>query len=455
MNFSKKAAVIVPIYNTSKYLRECLDSIASQIYQNLEVVLVDDGSTEKECLEIAKEYVERDFRFVLFAKDNGGQGSARNVGIEYCLGNYEFEYLYKSGNLIEYKIKGENLYRVNKAYSGNEISLNSKADYLMFVDSDDFLEVDCIWKCVENMGDSDVVWFDFRRFYDGVEGREEATDMEQYGCKETQKISAKEWLQRSKEISKKSFASGCFVMIDCAYLREIHLRFLHCHGEDNHFGIMLFLQAKSIIILPQKLYCYRIRANSTINYGGKTSIEAIPRRLQGILDDFCGNPMMLQKYYRAGGAAEMLESIFKFIDKSCDKETRSLLEATFLNRLCMLAMNLKSFFVDPLGYKKFLPRTEKYAKGHSIGAYMLVHSSLEYQLGSTIIAGFKSIWNFLKMPYVLFKIFKKYKKNVGIGESDLSFYLDYKEALKLKRHLSYRIGRKVVGFLEFCLFVKK
>lgn len=455
MNYSKKIAVIVPIYNTSKYLRECLDSIASQIYQNLEVVLVDDGSTEKECLEIAKEYVKRDFRFVLFAKDNGGQGSARNVGIEYCLGNYELEYLCKSGNLIEYKIKGENLYRVNKAYSSNEISLNSKVDYLMFVDSDDFLEVDCIWKCVENMGDSDVVWFDFRRFYDGVEGREEATDMEQYGCKETQKISAKEWLQRSKEISKKSFASGCFVMIDCAYLREIHLRFLHCHGEDNHFGIMLFLQAKSIVILPQKLYCYRIRANSTINYGGKTSIEAIPRRLQGILDDFCGNPMMLQKYYRAGGAAEMLESIFKFIDKSCDKETRSLLEATFLNRLCMLAMNLKSFFMDPLGYKKFLPRTEKYAKGHSIGAYMLVHSSLEYQLGSAIIAGFKSIGNFLKMPYVLFKIFKKYKKNVGIGESDLSLYRDYREALRLKRHLSYRIGRKVVGFLEFCLFVKK
>ncbi|KPH53233.1 glycosyltransferase family 2 protein [Helicobacter pullorum] len=453
MNYSKKIAVIVPIYNTSKYLRECLDSIVCQTYQNLEVVLVDDGSTEKECLEIAKEYVKRDFRFVLFVKDNGGQGSARNVGFEYCFGNYEFEYLCKSGNLNEYKIKSENLYRVNKAYSCNEIYLNSKVDYLMFVDSDDFLEVDCIWKCVENMGDSDVVWFDFRRFYDGVEGREEVTDMEQYGYKEIQRISAKEWLQRSKEIDKKSFAVGWGVMIDCAYLREINLRFLHCHGEDNHFGIMLFLQVKSIVIFPQKLYCYRIRANSTINYGGKTSIEAIPRRLRGILGDFCGNPMMLQKYYRAGGAAEMLEHIFKFADKSCDKETRSLLEVTFLNRLCMLAINLKSFFVDPLGYKKFLPRIEKYAKEHLIGAYMLVHSSLEYQLGSAIIAGFKSIGNFLKMPYVLFKIFKKYKKNVGIGESDLSLYWDYKEALRLKKHLSYRIGKKMVRILEFLLGV--
>ena len=455
MELSKKVGLVVPIYNASRFLQECLEAILNQSYQNLEVVLVDDGSTDKESVEIAKEYVQRDLRFVLFIKENGGQGSARNVGIEYCLGNYVLDYLGKNENLFEYKINGENLYNVDRVYRGDSIDLSPKVDYLMFVDSDDFLEIQCVEECVKNIGDSPVLWFDFKRFYDGVEGKEEPSDMEVYDYDKSQKITAKEWLQRSKEVGKRNFAICWGAMIDCAYLQKINLRFLHCYGEDNHFGIMLFLQANSIVVLPKKLYHYRIRTNSTINYGGKTSIEAIPRRLQGILSDFCGNPMMLQKYYRAGGAAEMLESIFEFIDKSCDKETRSLLEATFLNRLCMLAMNLKSFFVDPLGYKKFLPKVEKYAKEHSIGAYMLVHSSLEYQLGSAIIAGFKSFGNFLKMPYVSFKIFKEYKKNIGIGESDLSFYLDYKEALKLKRHLSYRIGRKVVGFLGFCLFVKK
>lgn len=455
MELSKKVGLIVPIYNASRFLRECLEAILNQSYQNLEVVLVDDGSTDKESVEIAKEYVQRDLRFVLFIKENGGQGSARNVGIEYCLGNYVLDYLGKNENLFEYKINGENLYNVDRVYRGDSIDLSPKVDYLMFVDSDDFLEIQCVEECVKNIGDSPVLWFDFKRFYDGVEGKEEPSDMEVYDYDKSQKITTKEWLQRSKEVGKRNFASGCFVMISCTYLGRIDLRFLHCYGEDNHFGIMLFLQANSIVVLPKKLYHYRIRTNSTINYGGKTSIEAIPERLRNILEDFLGNPMMLQKYYRAGGAAEMLEHIFGFVEKNCDDEIYRLLEATFFNRLCMLAMNLKSFCIDPLGYQRFLPKIEKYAQKQNIGAYMLVHSSLEYQLGSAIIAGFKSIGNFLKMPYVLFKIFKKYKKNVGIGESDLSLYWDYREALRLKKHLSYRIGRKVVGFLEFCLFVKK
>lgn len=455
MELSKKVGLIVPIYNASRFLRECLEAILNQSYQNLEVVLVDDGSTDKESVEIAKEYVQRDLRFALFIKENGGQGSARNVGIEYCLGNYVLDYLEKNENLFEYKINGENLYNVDRVYRGDSIDLSPKVDYLMFVDSDDFLEIQCVEECVKNIGDSPVLWLDFKRFYDGVEGKEEPSDMEVYDYDKSQKITAKEWLQRSKEVGKINFASGCFVMISCTYLGRIDLRFLHCYGEDNHFGIMLFLQANSIVVLPKKLYHYRIRANSTINYGGKTSIEAIPERLRNILEDFLGNPMMLQKYYRAGGAAEMLEHIFGFVEKNCDDEIYRLLEVTFFNRLCMLAMNLKSFCVDPLGYQRFLSKIEKYAQKQNIGAYMLVHSSLEYQLGSAIIAGFKSFGNFLKMPYVSFKIFKEYKKNIGIGESDLSFYLDYKEALKLKRHLSYRIGRKVVGFLGFCLFVKK
>ena len=447
MELSKKVGLIVPIYNASRFLRECFDSILNQSYQNLEIVLVDDGSTDKESVEIAKEYVQRDLRFVLFIKENGGQGSARNVGIEYCLGNYVLDYLGKNENLFEYKINGENLYNVDRVYRGDSIDLSPKVDYLMFVDSDDFLEIQCVEECVKNIGDSPVLWFDFKRFYDGVEGKEEPSDMEVYDYDKTQKITVKEWLRKSNEVGKRNFASGCFVMISCTYLGRIDLRFLHCYGEDNHFGIMLFLQANSIVVLPKKLYHYRIRTNSTINYGGKTSIEAIPERLRNILEDFLGNPMMLQKYYRAGGAAEMLEYIFGFVEKNCDDEIYRLLEVTFFNRLCMLAMNLKSFCVDPLGYKKFLPKVEKYAKEHSIGAYMLVHSSLEYQLGSAIIAGFKSFGNFLKMPYVSFKIFKEYKKNIGIGESDLSFYLDYKEALKLKRHLSYRIGRKIARVL--------
>ncbi|RDU55104.1 hypothetical protein CQA49_01090 [Helicobacter sp. MIT 00-7814] len=87
----KKVGVIIPIYNVEQYLRECLDSVINQTYKNLEVVLVNDGSTRKENLKIAKEYVLKDSRFILFVKENGGLSSARNVGIEYFSGSIKLQ----------------------------------------------------------------------------------------------------------------------------------------------------------------------------------------------------------------------------------------------------------------------------------------------------------------------------------------------------------------------------
>ena len=74
--------VIIPIYNVEPYLRECLDSVVNQTYQNLQIVLVDDGSTDNS-FAIAKEYFDRDERIVLIKKENRGLSNARNVGLDY------------------------------------------------------------------------------------------------------------------------------------------------------------------------------------------------------------------------------------------------------------------------------------------------------------------------------------------------------------------------------------
>lgn len=74
-------SIIVPIYNTEKYLRQCLDSIINQTYTNFEVLLVNDGSTDSSGM-ICQEYVENDSRFRYFEKENGGASSARNLGLE-------------------------------------------------------------------------------------------------------------------------------------------------------------------------------------------------------------------------------------------------------------------------------------------------------------------------------------------------------------------------------------
>lgn len=79
-------SVIVPIYNVAPYLRECLDSILFQTYSNLEIILVNDGSTDKS-EDIAKEYL-KDPRVCLISQKNGGLSQARNVGMRQAKGDF-------------------------------------------------------------------------------------------------------------------------------------------------------------------------------------------------------------------------------------------------------------------------------------------------------------------------------------------------------------------------------
>lgn len=80
-------SVIVPIYNVESYLRECIESILNQSYQALEIILVNDGSTDR-CLEICREYEKLDARIKLISKENGGLVSARKAGMLAAQGEY-------------------------------------------------------------------------------------------------------------------------------------------------------------------------------------------------------------------------------------------------------------------------------------------------------------------------------------------------------------------------------
>lgn len=82
-----KITVIVPIYNTAEYLPECLDSLIGQTYQNLEIILIDDGSTDPSG-RIADEYAARDARIKVIHKENGGVTQARNMGVDIATGQY-------------------------------------------------------------------------------------------------------------------------------------------------------------------------------------------------------------------------------------------------------------------------------------------------------------------------------------------------------------------------------
>ena len=80
-------SVIVPVYNTEKYLHQCVDSILAQTLQNIEIILIDDGSTDK-CSQIIDEYAKKDKRIVVVHQPHGGYGQAVNHGIALAKGEY-------------------------------------------------------------------------------------------------------------------------------------------------------------------------------------------------------------------------------------------------------------------------------------------------------------------------------------------------------------------------------
>ena len=85
-----KVSVIVPVYNVEKYLDQCLDSIVSQTLDDIEIIIVNDGSTD-ESLKVINKYAERDSRIKVVNQTNGGYAKAVNKGLSIASGEYVAE----------------------------------------------------------------------------------------------------------------------------------------------------------------------------------------------------------------------------------------------------------------------------------------------------------------------------------------------------------------------------
>ncbi|EAK0804595.1 glycosyltransferase family 2 protein [Campylobacter lari] len=471
---TKTVGVVIPIYNVEKYLKECLDSVINQTYTNLEIILVNDGSTDENSLNIAKEYTLKDKRITLFDKKNGGLSSARNVAIEYFSGEYKLKnktQTIKENSLIEFNIEGNNpyeIYTVYKSYKAfnNEQDLTNFTypiiDYIIFLDSDDYWELNCIEECVPRMDGVEVVWFDWKRFYDDVEKPiEEVENHTWMILKNKTIISSLEWIEEMERLGNKLFAFCIQGMISFEYLHRIQLKFIDgIVSEDFHFGILLFAKSKYIHVLDKKLYTYRIRTNSICSHEGTVSEKSISPYIKDLYNIFNKDGLLTKIYYYKYSCLVMSFEILKYMGTYCNAKMALLIKKIFLAGMLSEAFGVEKFNIDPYGIQvKYHILNDLLSIQKPKGAVHRVQNQLAYRLGYAVIENGKNIFKIWFLPLILLGIFLSYRqekkiynkniqKNPALKLPPLEIYEDYSKALKYKEHLSYKIGQEMLQCLK-------
>ncbi|ECL6415713.1 glycosyltransferase family 2 protein, partial [Campylobacter coli] len=354
----KTVGVVIPIYNVEKYLKECLDSVINQSYTNLEIILVNDGSTDENSLSIAKEYTLKDKRITLFDKKNGGLSSARNVGIEYFSGEYKLKnktQAIKENSLIEFNLEDDNPYEIYTVYKSYKAFNDKKdlinfthpnIDYIIFLDSDDYWELNCIEECVPRMDEVEVVWFDHYFYYDDIKPPDikPETILESYKFDNSCIITQEEWLNRMFKNKYSSFWFGWHGMINFNYLKLIHLKFLNqVLHEDHYFAKLLFIQASKIYVLKIKVYYYRQRTNSIMTSRNNPTFENTPLYIRKIYKDLNYDAKLVKEFYRSSSLLITACMVFEFIQTHKDLPNIDLFEQIFMQKLKLWRNEILSF----------------------------------------------------------------------------------------------------------------
>lgn len=217
--------VVVPVYNTEKYLDHCIRSIVDQTHRNLEILLIDDGSPDG-CPEICDEWGRRDNRIRVIHKSNEGLGMARNTGIE-----------------------------------------NARGEYICFPDSDDFLAPDTIEKALACAlkNKAETVFFGFHTTdADGNICSSFAPEMpeEVYQGEAVRNVFVPELVAPDPQGDGKRrlYMSTWLMLLDTAVIRRSNWRFVSERkiiSEDVFSLLELMASVESVAVLSLSLYYYR------------------------------------------------------------------------------------------------------------------------------------------------------------------------------------------------------
>lgn len=214
-----KLTIVVPVYNTDKFLEKCLDSVINQTFKNIEIICVNDGSTDGS-LHILEKYQMVDDRLKIINKKNGGLSSARNVGIEHASG-----------------------------------------EYITFVDSDDFLELNTYENSLSyfNFPKVDLVYFSTRLVF--TEDSNRVHNEKYFEHKYTG------FVELSNEVITTMDVCAWNKIYKLSIIKKYGIRFPdNLWFEDNPFFWCYVLVCDSAFFVDNIFYNYLIRSGSIMSY---------------------------------------------------------------------------------------------------------------------------------------------------------------------------------------------
>lgn len=209
-------SVVVPVYNTEKYLRRCIDSILAQTFTELELLLIDDGSTDKSSM-ICDEYAIIDSRVCVYHQENGGVSSARNCGLD-----------------------------------------NAKGEWITFVDADDWLDINMFQEMYDcaRLANADAVYCDIRMVYKDFDDVYKAASFSKVKTEFLRNYIASVW------------TSLCNTLVKTEIYRKNNLKSpMHLtYCEDFWLSVRMFHYADKISYVAKPHYNYnRINESSKMH----------------------------------------------------------------------------------------------------------------------------------------------------------------------------------------------
>lgn len=317
-------SIIVPIYNVEKYIKKCLDSIEAQKTNNIEIICIDDGSTDNSGF-ICEQYAKKDKRFKVFHKKNGGVSSARNLGLEKATG-----------------------------------------EYIAWIDPDDYISDDWYFNIEPLLSfNIDIIFFDYVILKDNKKIIKKYDNISKYIDVDLfldeivmdQKIENQLWQKIFKRELFKNilFPQNVKTMEDYAVLHKV------------------VLKAKKIYYLSKILYFYRIRINSLVTYAtlekNYTSYRIAKERYKYLLKKD-------KNISKIGYLIQSLNVCIQYykIDKNeqknnqeiynkCKKEINKEIKNICISKKCNISLKLK-FILCRLNFLKFALFIQKLFKNN-------------------------------------------------------------------------------------------